>query len=240
MKKGFLAILVLAAIGLTGLFGFIYVTEDRQGPEIIVPDAEVTYVEGEDTTKLLEGVTAKDNRDGDVTASVCVEKVQFDEESETGYVIYAAKDSNNNISKAKRFINVEVNKDSEEPEKETAEETAKDEAAEETKEEETVQEPEESPGEAANEAAIEALAPEAPRFYLTEYEVTVEAGSEFYGLDYVSTIEDDVDSIDTLSLRIQIVGEVNTAVPGTYELEYYVIDSDQNMSNRAVLTVTVE
>lgn len=232
VKKGLLAILVLATMGVTALFCFIYTTEDRQGPVITVPEESITYKNGDGEEKLLEGVTAKDKRDGDVTDSLCVEKIQLDDDGTKAIVTYVAKDSKNNITKVKRMIN-NVPDESEDDEDEKVVDETKD-------EEEVVQADDQSAGEAANEAAIAALADEAPRFYLTEYELKVAVGSEFYALDYVKDIVDDVDTIDTLSTQIQLEGEVNTAVAGTYQLVYYVIDSDQNVSNRAILTVTVE
>lgn len=38
----------------------VYVTEDRQGAEITIPDTRVTYMEGTDSDILLEGVRAVD------------------------------------------------------------------------------------------------------------------------------------------------------------------------------------
>ena len=40
--------------------------------------------------------------------------------------------------------------------------------------------------------------------------------------------------------KIQITGDVNTGAAGTYELTYYVVDSNGNSSNGAVLTVVVK
>lgn len=236
MKKSFLAILTLAAIGVTALFCFIYVTEDRQGPIISVPDEPITFKIGDSEEKLLEGVTAKDKRDGDVTDSLCIEKIQIGDDGTKATITYVAKDSKNNITKVKRVI-------SNEPDESKDDENDKEKIDDESKSvEETVKEQAEvqSAGEAANEAAIAELGDEAPRFYLTEYELKLPVGSEFYALDYVKDIVDDVDTIDTLSTQIQLEGEVNTAVPGTYQLVYYVVDSDLNVSNRAVMTVTVE
>lgn len=233
MKKGLLAILVLVTMGVTALFCFMYIAEDRQGPVISVPDESVTYKDGDNEEILLEGVTARDKRDGDVTDSLRIEKIQTDEDGAKVIVTYVAKDSKNNITKVKRIINNASGESGSNEDDADVDETA---------DEETVQEQMDvqSAGEAANEEAIAALPDGAPRFYLTDYELNVALGAEFYALDYVRDIVDDMDSIDTLSTQIQLEGEVNTAVPGTYQLVYYVVDSDLNVSNRAVLTVTVE
>ena len=61
------------------------------------------YATGTDTDKLLEGVTAYDSHDGDVTASLLIEKV-----TETGngevIVTYAAMDSSNNVAELSRIL----------------------------------------------------------------------------------------------------------------------------------------
>lgn len=236
MKKSFIAILTLAAMGLTALFFFICVTEDCQGPEIIMPDENITYKTGDDEAKLMEGVIAKDKRDGDVTDSLRIEKIQIEDDETRATITYVAKDSKNNITKAKRVINnvpTESNDGNDVAETNIDEQDV-------VKEQITASTSDKSAGEIANEAAIAALPAESPRFYLTEYELKVAVGSEFYALDYVKDIVDDIDTIDTLSTQIQLEGEVNTAIAGTYQLTYYVVDSSQNVSNRAVLTVTVE
>ena len=96
MKKGILAGLIVLWLALFAGTAAVMVTSDRKGPEIAVPSgADVTYEEGSDTALLLEGVTATDDRDGDVTDSVVIENI-FPNDDRTGAsVIYAAKDSHN-------------------------------------------------------------------------------------------------------------------------------------------------
>jgi len=91
-----------------------------------------------------------------------------------------------------------------------------------------------------NEAARQALPPEAPRLYLSAYEVTINAGEPFNRLAYVEEITDDVDPRDRSFRNIQINGEVDPNTPGVYQLTYYVVDTNGNHSNDAVLTVTVK
>lgn len=75
---------------------------DSEGP-IISMDSDTIEISVEDKkAALLQGVTAYDNKDGDVTASVGIESLSdFDED---GYRIvhYVAFDSNNNVSKKSR------------------------------------------------------------------------------------------------------------------------------------------
>lgn len=79
-----------------------------------------------------------------------------------------------------------------------------------------------------------------PKIYLTDYYVTTSVGSSVNLLSYVKDIQDDTDETSELWKRIQITGQVNTAVAGTYTCTYYVVDTAGNMSNSAELTVVVE
>ena len=100
----------------------------------------------------------------------------------------------------------------------------------------------ESPQEAAKreeEEKIAALRPEAPKMYLKEYYIEIPVGTQIDQLSYVDTIEDDVDERSALFTRIQIYSNVDTAVPGNYEMTYYVLDSNGNQSNMATIRVKV-
>ena len=79
-----------------------------------------------------------------------------------------------------------------------------------------------------------------PKIYLTDYYVTTSVGSSVNLLSYVKDIQDDTDETSELWKRIQITGQVNTAVAGTYTCTYYVVDTAGNTSNSAELTVVVE
>ena len=76
--------------------------------------------------------------------------------------------------------------------------------------------------------------------YLTTYYVEVPVGTTLDKLSYVKDIQDDTQSRSDLFRVIQIDGNVNTNVPGTYELTYYVVDNSGNSSNGAVLTIVVK
>ena len=76
--------------------------------------------------------------------------------------------------------------------------------------------------------------------HIKDYLIKVPVGTSVDLLSYVSEIKDDSDDVYTLWRKVQITGEVNSAVPGTYKCTYYVIDSQNNISNNAVLTVIVE
>lgn len=242
MKKGLVAMLLLACAALLAGNVVIYIGKDRNGPEITVPQEELTYVAGSDTSALLSGVTAVDDRDGDVTSTVTVESIIPNEDQTGASVIYVAKDSKNNVTKATRLISYAADagqaaaQEAEVAAQQAAQEAAAaDQTAASGEDAQTVDD-----GAAQNEAAIAALPAESPRFYLTQYSVEVERGAELNRLGYVQDITDDKDSRDELYQGIQISGEVDTNTPGEYMLEYYVVDSDGNTSNTAQLKVTVK
>lgn len=234
--------LLLACAALLAGNVVIYIGEDRNGPDITVPQEELTYVAGSDTSALLNGVTAVDDRDGDVTSTVTVESIIPNEDQTGASVIYVAKDSKNNVTKATRLISYaadagqaaaqEAEAAAQQADQEAA---AADQTAASGADAQTADD-----GAAQNEAAIAALPAESPRFYLTQYSVEVERGAELNRLGYVQDITDDKDSRDELYQGIQISGEVDINTPGEYMLEYYVVDSDGNTSNTAQLKVTVK
>ena len=247
-------LLVVIAAALIVVNALVILSEDRSAPVISFPSETVSYSSGMTDSELLEGVTASDNRDGDVTDSLRVGEILTSDDGSQVTVVYVARDAKNNIAQSSRVMEVKGSSNVSAPEYDSdsvTEPETTDEEMTDTNTQPTVQvtpEPEteqtaeadaNAAGMAENEAAIAALQPNAPIMYLTQYAVTVAAGSEFDALSYVENIEDDADSRDDLYMGIQINGSVDTAAPGTYELYYYVIDNDGNMSNQARLVVTV-
>ena len=242
MKKGLVAMLFLACAALLAGNVVVYIGEDRNGPEISVPQEEITYVAGTDTSALLNGVTAQDNRDGDVTDTVTIESIIPNANQTGASVVYVAKDSKNNVTKETRTIlySTDANQAAAQAaaEQVAADQAAAEQAAQGDAAGESAQTTDD--GAAQNEAAIAALSAESPRFYLTQYSVELERGAELNELSYVQDISDDEDSRDELYQGIRISGEVDTNTPGEYTLEYHVVDSDGNNSNVAQLRVTVK
>ena len=89
------ALMVIAAV--------LYLGQDRTAPVISYGPDSLTYEEGMEEGVLLAGVTAQDERDGDVTGSLMVEKIS---ETSNGNVIitYVAKDHSDNVGKASRTV----------------------------------------------------------------------------------------------------------------------------------------
>lgn len=252
MRKWLIVLMAVVAVGVTGIMGWLYVSEDRKGPEITIAESKKnSYTADMTTNELLEGVTATDEKDGDVSDSLTVENVYPNERGDEVTVVYVAKDRSNNVTKVTYHMTSDgslpagTEEDAEEIDEQAAEASdteaqnqteadAQDAEAEDTEltEEEKAQEREE--------AKIDKLNPQDPRFYLTTYYVEIDKGTQLDQLSYVKSIEDDKDQSSDLYRKIQITGNVDVNTPGTYELTYYVVDSNGNASNGAVLTVVVK
>ena len=237
MKKGIVAGLVVLCLALGASTVAVVVTSDRKGPEIKIPSgADVIYEEGGDTAVLLEGVTATDDKDGDVTDSLVIENIFPNDDYTSASVIYAAKDSHNNVTKVTRRVDYKTTVKDTLAENEPVLEETNSAMSEEPQQNDAAG----AKNEADAQTEIEELSAESPRLYLNTYEVTVEAGNEMDKISYIKEMIDDVDSQETLFNEIEIDGDVDTAVPGDYTLTYHVTDSDGNRSNAAVLTVHVQ
>ena len=248
MKRFLIALLILVCLGLGACVFWVRSTSDRVGPEIrFAEDKDGVYVLGTPKAELMQGVTAIDSRDGDVSDTLTIESI-FARNEEQVVVIYVAKDNSNNVSKAEFDMKTSapttgvvqdvdlLNSDSEEGgEEEGDEEPSEEEPSDPT--------PTPGPRELAEQkelAKIDELPPGAPRFYLTTYYLEIPRGTSLDRLSFVRDIEDDADNESDLYRRIQIEGDVDIYTPGHYELVYYVIDNDSNVSNRAVLAVEVQ
>lgn len=104
--KNSLPLVIVASVASAALIvfsGVKYVNSDRKAPEITFPN-NLTYDEKLDEEDLLDGVRAYDEKDGDVTDSLVVESVTISDDNKSSTVVYAARDSKNNVAKAIRFI----------------------------------------------------------------------------------------------------------------------------------------
>lgn len=220
MKKVVLTLLILGCIGAGGLYYWMGTKEDHVPPVISFSDELVLYREGEDESVLLKGVTAQDDVDGDMSETLVVESVLPMKNQTSATVIYYAKDKSNNIGEASRRIEYRPKDGADwldyEPESEA-----------------------ETEAETEDEQLAE-LPPENPRIYLTTDAYTVKPGEDYSLLSFVKDITDDEDGPDWLYHQIHIAGMYDINGPGTYELYYSVVDRDNNMSNSAKLTLTIE
>lgn len=80
-----------------------------------------------------------------------------------------------------------------------------------------------------------------PRLTLITHSVTIKAGDHFSPLDYIGTMSDDTDTQETLSHNVMLIGydKLDESKKGTYQLGYYILDSDENQSNIEYLDITV-
>lgn len=252
-------LLTAGCIALAGAGYMTYKNQDRTAPEIKVDQSEkIAYTEGEDYGKLLEGVTAQDDKDGDLTSEVFVEKV-VPVSKKKAVAYYGVTDKAKNVGTASREVTYQAAEDSDAAE-ETAQDTASKDTtqktdeksekktkkkskkakakktAEEKKAEETAQDA------AAADQQSEALQPNGtrPAMKLAEEAKTIARGTSFNALNEVTDAVDDKDDRDTLFRGLHIDGNYNVNQAGTYTLQYYVQDSDGNASDPITFTLTVQ
>ena len=239
MKKFLVVLLVIVCIGLGAGVVFLKGSEDNEGPKI-------TFEEGKDTKyssnmtkdELLQKVKAYDEKDGDVTDSLTVETMYPKNDGKEMAIIFVAKDKSNNVTK-KEFTMEAADGNAENPDLGLIDPDAIDENAA-SADTQNGEESLEAQAQKTQEDKIAQLSPQAPKMYLNTYYVEVPVGTVLDKLSYVKDIQDDVDITSALFKKIQITGDVNTGAAGTYELTYYVVDSNGNSSNGAVLTVVVK
>lgn len=96
--------LVLCIAGFAAYIVWDRMNTDITPPQITMDAQEIQVSVVEPTSKLLEGVTAYDNKDGDVTDSIVVESVYGMTSDNRVTVTYSAFDSSNNVTKAQRTV----------------------------------------------------------------------------------------------------------------------------------------
>ncbi len=220
-------LLTAGCIALAGAGYMTYKNQDRTAPEIKVDQSKkIAYTEGEDYGKLLEGVTAQDEKDGDLTNEVFVEKV-VPVVRRRLLSIYGVTDKAKNVGTARREVTYQTAEDSD-----AAEETAQDAAAAD----------EQSIDEQSIDQQSAALQPNGtrPAMKLAEEAKTIARGTSFNALNEVTDAVDDKDDRDTLFRGLHIDGNYNVNQAGTYTLQYYVQDSDGNTSDPITFTLTVQ
>lgn len=215
-------LLTAGCIALAGAGYMTYKNQDRTAPEIKVDQSKkIAYTEGEDYGKLLEGVTAQDEKDGDLTSEVFVEKI-VPVSKKKAVVYYGVTDKAKNVGTASREVTYQAAEGSD-----AAEETAQDAAA---------------ADEQSTDQQSVALQPNGtrPAMKLAEDAKTIARGTSFNALNEVTDAVDDKDDRDTLFRGLHIDGNYNVNQAGTYTLQYYVQDSDGNSSDPITFTLTVQ
>lgn len=257
-------LLTAGCIALAGAGYMTYKNQDRTAPEIKVDQSEkIAYTEGEDYGKLLEGVTAQDDKDGDLTSEVFVEKVVAVSKKKA-VVYYGVTDKAKNVGTASREVTYQAAEDSDAAEETVQDTTSEDitqktdeksekktkkkskkaktkKTAEEKKAEETAQDAAAADQQSADQQSG-TLQPNGtrPAMKLAEEAKTIARGTSFNALNEVTDAVDDKDDRDTLFRGLHIDGNYNVNQTGTYTLQYYVQDSDGNTSDPITFTLTVQ
>lgn len=81
---------------------FFYLKQDGTVPVLSFQDVEIVFSEGMEIDGLLSGVSAYDNRDGDITDKIVIEKTMEDAQASKIVVYYAVSDRSGNVAKAYR------------------------------------------------------------------------------------------------------------------------------------------
>lgn len=97
-------ILVSVILVFMAYWAYRQAREDSVGPEITVTGELLELSVEDPDSVLLQGVTAYDKKDGDVTSSVLVESVYGITDENTVTVTYAAFDRSGNVTKTQRQV----------------------------------------------------------------------------------------------------------------------------------------
>lgn len=99
----FVLLIAVSAVFAVTLWGEMS-REINRSPEISFDAPEITVSVSDDQSVLLQGVTASDPEDGDVTGALVVESIAEFQEDGSREVTYAVFDSSGNVSKASRLL----------------------------------------------------------------------------------------------------------------------------------------
>ena len=226
----------------------LYMGKDRKGPEIFFDEEkQIEYAEGMDEALLLEGVTAVDEKDGDVSDSLLVEKVAGTNGKEV-IVTYVARDGANNVGKASRAFTVVGSYGGGDilPVEEETFETGDMPGTEGTAETETESNEEGSPGEEEGQDENqgegdnegEPVGPN-PVLVLNADMIETKKGVAPNWNEVIETMSDDKDDYNTLYNNLKLEAQVKLNEEGEYPVTLYTVDTDGNRSEVSNLVVRV-
>ena len=101
------SLILILSLVFFGTYNYrLYKNSDKEGPVISIVKDTIEVSVNDDYSTFLEGVTAYDERDGDVTDSIGIESVTgfIDEECTTRQINYVAFDQNSHVAKASRKL----------------------------------------------------------------------------------------------------------------------------------------
>lgn len=105
-------ILTLCTIAILIICAILYLTEDRTAPVITYAQDALCDPDHLDEEALLQGVSAEDAKDGDVSDTLRVAQI-IEPEEDWIIIVYVAKDHDNNIAKKNRWVNLRTGESSE-------------------------------------------------------------------------------------------------------------------------------
>ena len=241
MKQRVIWMMMAAACVILGAVSvFIYISKDHTPPEISIEKQDITYTEGDSYEGLMEGVTATDNIDGDLTDQVFVDRIIVTGE-DTAVVYYGVTDKEQNVATKGRKITYHSGESSADDAAQEAEEEEQQAEEEAKKAVEEAAQQEAAAQEQAEEQQTE-LTPDGanPAIALTSDSATITAGTTFDPMSVVQGMVDDKDNVDVLSRQVMVDGTYDTSVPGSYALSFSVKDSDGNVSAPVAFTLVVQ
>lgn len=104
LQRGTILLFILVLAAFVGVKFYVSRTVDST-PPVISYDSDVIEVPvGVSRSRLLQGVTASDNRDGDLTGEIMVKGITNLIGADTARVTYIVFDSSNNMSTASRTV----------------------------------------------------------------------------------------------------------------------------------------
>ena len=99
-----MGVLAAAVMLFAGYLFWIHNSLDTTGPVITIDDGVLEISVKDDDSALMQGVTARDDRDGDVTGRMLVESIYGITEDKLTTVTYAAFDRAGNVTKVQRQV----------------------------------------------------------------------------------------------------------------------------------------
>lgn len=104
IRRIVLAVFLISALSYAGLSYYHMKHDDTQAPVIKMDAEEITVKVTADESEMLEGLTAEDDRDGDITSQIIVESIGPFLSDNSRKITYAVCDSSNNIGTASRKL----------------------------------------------------------------------------------------------------------------------------------------
>lgn len=238
LRKKVAVVLGLAAAAAAGFCIYIQANIDTQAPEITF-GTDLTAVTADMTKEeLIADVKATDNKDGDISSQVII-----GEQTITGdmvELIYIVADKAGNVASKVRILPYQAEDGTSVSQTVSSNENPEESQETEALSEEETGEETESAEESTESVPEETPVPEIPVVTLNQNSVTLPVGTHFEYGSYIASVTDDKDTREQLYRNLVVTGYYDVNTPGTYPLEYWVMDSDYNESVRQSFTLIIE